>query len=159
MVAPEDSETGETEIVFEAHSGEDGVVPVEHAGDATAEHDAEEGAEGSAAYRRVEIPVIVAPLVVDGDLVNYAFVSVELEIAPGHDAWEAREQTAYLRDAMLRAAHERPLNLPGDPAALDMETASRVWTAAATDVLGEGVVGSLHIVSSDVRYPQLAGGR
>lgn len=150
--------TGETEVVYANGSriaDEDGHAAVQdHA--APAEHGKSAADEET---RLVDLPIVVAPLVVDGELVNYAFVSMQLEVAPGHDPWRVREQAAYLRDAMLRAAHRRPVNPPDDPGAVDPETAARVWIAAAEQVLGEGAVAGLHIVGADVRYPELAGGR
>lgn len=155
----EDSESGETEIVYDSHSDESGHEDGEAADDhaAPASH-APEDASGEDP-QIVEMPIVVAPIVVDGELVNYAFVTARLDVTDGHDPWAVREQTAYIRDSMLRAAHAEPLNDAGNAANINRDTANRVWTAAANRVLGEGVVGGVFVVTSDVRYPQLAGGR
>jgi hypothetical protein len=165
LAVPLGSTTGETEVVLDGRHGllpEDGHdAPAEHAEAESGDHPPAggNGAPDEASDRLVDMPIIVAPLVVDGELKNYAFVTMQLDIAPGHDPWRVRSQAAYLRDAMLRAAHEQPVNPPHDSGSIDPEIATRVWTAAAERVLGDGVVGGLHIVGADIRYPELTGGR
>ncbi len=123
------------------------------------ESHAETDAKAADSSRQIEMPVIVAPIVVDGRLRNYAFVGVRLDVSEGRDPWAVRARTAYLRDAMLRAAHAQPLNDPGDAGGINPERASRVWTTAANAVLGEGAVKSVSVLDVDLRYPDLAGGR
>ncbi|GEM_PF-4176838 len=118
-------------------------------------HDAP--AEVDDSPRLVDLPIIVAPVIVDGELFNYAFVSTRLTIADGHDPWEVREQIAYLRDAMLRDAHTYPVNVPDHSGEIDPESAKRVWTASADRVLGAGVVENVEVLASDIRYPDLVG--
>lgn len=108
--------------------------------------------------RIVEMPILVTPVIVNGQLVNYAFVAAQLSVSEGHDPLAVRARVAYLRDAMVRAAHRRPLNDP-DRRSINPETAARVWTTAANQVLGEGVVEGVRVISSDLRVRELAGGR
>lgn len=130
-------------------------APVEHHA-AAPEH---EPAETVAADPRiVEMPILVTPVIVNGQLVNYAFVAAQLSVSEGHDPLAVRARVAYLRDAMVRAAHRRPLNDP-DRRSINPETAARVWTTAANQVLGEGVVEGVRVISSDLRVRELAGGR
>lgn len=107
----------------------------------------------------IDMPIIVAPIVVDGRLVNYAFVSLRLDIADGRDPWKVREKTTYLRDAMIRAAHSEPLNDPDNPSQINREKAARVWMAAANRVLGDEAVREVRISNADIQHPDLAARR
>ncbi len=65
---------------------------------------ATKGGEASAdASRSMDAPYLAVPVVRDGRLLNYLFVSIRIEIAPGVDVWRTREQAHFLRDALVRA--------------------------------------------------------
>ena len=70
----------------------------------------EEGAATSA--RSMDAPYLAVPVVRDGQLVNYLFVSIRIEIAPGVDLWRTRERAHFLRDALVRASHANELADP-----------------------------------------------
>ena len=61
----------------------------------------EKGGEAEAAdtSRSMDAPYLAVPVVRDGVLVNYLFVSIRIEIAPGVDLWRTRERAHFLRDA------------------------------------------------------------
>ena len=106
-----------------------------------------EGAEAGSG-RTMDAPYLAVPVVRDGRLVNYLFVSVRFEIAQGVDLWRTREQAHFLRDALVRACHANQLASADDPNALDQARAIEVFRATAVQVLGERVVGRVSIISS-----------
>jgi len=108
-----------------------------------------EGAEGAAtSARSMDAPYLAVPVVRDGVLVNYLFVSIRIEIAPGVDLWRTRERAHFLRDALVRASHSTDLADPEDNNALNEARAIQVYRAAAVQALGERAVGAVAIVAT-----------
>jgi len=106
-----------------------------------------EEADASSA-RSMDAPYLAVPVVRDGQLVNYLFVSVRVDIAQGVDLWRTREQAHFLRDAFVRVSHANQLASATDPNRLDEPRAIEVYRAAAIQVLGERAVRGVSIVSS-----------
>jgi hypothetical protein len=104
--------------------------------------------DATSSGRTMDAPYLAVPVVRDGRLANYLFVSVRFEIAPSVDLWRTREQAQFLRDALVRAAHANQLAMATDPNRLDEARALQVFRAAAVQVLGERAVGRVSIVSS-----------
>lgn len=108
--------------------------------------EAEEGAQTSA--RSMDAPYLAVPVVRNGNLVNYLFVSIRIEIAQGVDLWRTRERAHFLRDALVRASHSNDLVDPNDSNALNEARALEVYRAAAIQALGENAVGPITIVAT-----------
>ena len=108
---------------------------------------AEEGAEAAASSRSMDAPYLAVPVVRDGQLVNYLFVSIRVEIAQGVDLWRTRERAHFLRDALVRASHANDLADLSDNNALNDARAVEVYRAAAIQALGERAVGGVSIVA------------
>jgi hypothetical protein len=96
----------------------------------------------------MDAPYLAVPVVRDGVLANYLFVSIRVEIANGVDLWRTREQAHLLRDALVRASHAHDLSDPNDPNALNQPLAIEVYRAAAVAALGERAVGGVSIVAT-----------
>jgi hypothetical protein len=118
-------------------------------------HGAEKGeaAEGEEAdpaltSRSMDAPYLAVPVVRDGELVNYLFVSIRIEIEPSVDLWRTRERAHFLRDALVRASHGNDLADPQDNNALNEARAIQVYRAAAIQALGERAVGAVSIVAT-----------
>src|SRR5690606_6897383 len=114
---------------------------------------AEEGPTVSA--RSMDAPYLAVPVVRDGQLVNYLFVSLRIEISPSVDLWRTRERAHYLRDALVRASHSADLADPHDNNALNEARAVEVYRAAAIAALGERAVAGVSIVAT---YSSQGGG-
>lgn len=126
------------------------------AGHAAAQPSAKsKGDDSAATSRSMDAPYLAVPVVRDGQLVNYLFVSVRFDISPSVDLWRTREQAHYLRDALVRASHQTPLADPRDDNLLNEARALEVFRATAARVLGERTVRSVSIVSS---YSSRGGG-
>lgn len=106
------------------------------------------GEEGEVGARSMDAPYLAVPVVRDGTLVNYLFVSVRVEISNGVDLWRTREQAHFLRDALVRASHSTDLSDPADPNRLNEPRAIEVYRAAAAATLGERAVSRVTIVAS-----------
>ncbi|GAM99470.1 hypothetical protein U91I_03124 [alpha proteobacterium U9-1i] len=107
-----------------------------------------EGAEAGESGRSMDAPYLAVPVVRDGQLVNYLFVSIRIDIPQGVDLWRTRENAHFLRDALVRASHANQLSDPNDPNHLNEALALQVFRAAAVQTLGERAVGRISIVST-----------
>ena len=108
--------------------------------------EAEGGAQTTA--RSMDAPYLAVPVVRNGHLVNYLFVSIRIEIAQGVDLWRTRERAHFLRDALVRASHSNDLVDPNDSNVLNEARAIEVYRAAAIQALGETAVGPITIVAT-----------
>jgi hypothetical protein len=108
--------------------------------------EAEDGAQTTA--RSMDAPYLAVPVVRNGHLVNYLFVSIRIEIAQGVDLWRTRERAHFLRDSLVRASHSNDLVDPNDSNALNEARALEVYRAAAIQALGENAVGPITIVAT-----------
>jgi len=108
----------------------------------------EEGEDAANTSRTMDAPYLAVPVVREGHLVNYLFVSIRIEIAQGVDLWRTRERAQFLRDALVRASHANDLSDPNNNNALNEARAIAVYRAAAVQALGEQAVGGVSIVST-----------
>src|ERR1700683_725530 len=67
----------------------------------------------------VDLSPVPLPVVVGGRLVNYVFVYVRINLAPGGDTPRWRDKEPYFRDALVRLGHRTPFTVPGDYTRLD----------------------------------------
>jgi hypothetical protein len=102
----------------------------------------------STTARSMDAPYLAVPVVRDGRLVNYLFVSLRIEIAPQVDLWRTRERAHFLRDALFRASHSIDLADPDNNNALNETLALQVYRTAAIQALGERAVGPIQIVAT-----------
>ena len=109
----------------------------------------EAGEEGEQlSSRSMDAPYLAVPVVRDGQLVNYLFVSIRIEISPSVDLWRTRERAHFLRDALVRASYSAGLADPANSTALDEARALETYRAAAVAALGERAVGGVSIVAT-----------
>jgi len=97
--------------------------------------------------RSMDAPYLAVPVVREGRLVNYLFVSIRIEISPNVDLWRTRERAHFLRDALVRASHSADLADPANHNALNEARALDVYRAAAVQALGERAVRAVSIVA------------
>jgi hypothetical protein len=105
--------------------------------------------EEAAADRKVVAPNVVTPVVRDGKLVNYLFVTVEVELADGANATQLRDRVQFLRDSLLRASHRTVLADPADDRRLNYAAAKPVFAAAANEALGAQNIKKVNIATVD----------
>ena len=57
----------------------------------------------------VQVPVVLMPVSdASGNLINYAYILVELKIAKSSDRWSVEERIPYIKDAFIRVLHASP---------------------------------------------------
>jgi hypothetical protein len=111
--------------------------------------------EGS---QNISISPVGLPIVVDGKVVNYVFVTIRLDLAPLVNSTKLREKEPYFRDALVRAGHRTPFTLRSDLTKVDEAKLKAVMMQEATAIAGPGAVRAVVIVSQapkTMRVPQL----
>lgn len=98
--------------------------------------------------RSMEAAYIAVPVVRQGILVNYLFVTLRVDIAPGVDLWRTREKAHFLRDALVRVAHSTSLADPSRDDQLNTQLAQATFRRAAEQTLGANAVRDLTILSA-----------
>lgn len=87
----------------------------------------------------VDITPVGLPIVVEGRVVNYVFVSVRLWARAGTDVTELRTKEPEFRDALVRAGHRRPFVVAGDANRVDEAAVIRAISADAARIAGRPV--------------------
>ncbi|MFN3228526.1 MAG: hypothetical protein ACK41P_01590 [Asticcacaulis sp.] len=114
-------------------------APVAHAGGGGGEKKAEDAF--------VKLAPMALPVVQNGRVVNYVFVSIKVMLAPTADSTKLREKEPYFRDALVRAGHRTPFSIPGDDYKLDETKIKAVLTAEGNRIAGAKVVSGVQIES------------
>ena len=86
----------------------------------------------------LEMPMLVAPVTVNGRLYHYAYMRVLLKAKDGSTADKARDKVPYIVDAMLRETHRESIALNGDPAAIDGDSLKKRLLVADESIMGAG---------------------
>ena len=94
----------------------------------------------------VDLAPAPLPIVVNGRLVNYVFVYMRINLAPGADLPRWRDKEPYFRDALVRLAHRTPFTWPGDFTRIDQARLKAALFQAAVAITGPGVVTSVEIL-------------
>lgn len=105
------------------------------------------GGGGSSEPPMISLLSVGLPVIAEGRVRNYVFLGVRLHVAPNHNLAQLRLKEPYLRDALVKAAHRTPFTVAGDYSRLDPAAVNRVLTAAATSLLGRGVITRVEVVS------------
>ena len=90
---------------------------------------------------------VALPIVVEGRVVNYVFVTLRLELAPLANSNRLREREPYFRDALIRAAHRTPFTLASDLTKIDEARLKTTLLKEAQSIAGPGAVRSITIVN------------
>jgi flagellar basal body-associated protein FliL len=108
----------------------------------------------------VDLQPVALPIVSNGKLVNYVFVSLRLNLASSANAQKLREKEPFFRDALVRAAHRTPFNTATDLQSVDVGRLTASVMRDAATIAGPGAVRSVAVTSqaprAHIRPPQLA---
>ena len=102
--------------------------------------------------RYVNVSSVGLPVIAQGQLVNYVFVNVRLNLADNANTVHWREREPLFRDALVRAAHRTPFTLPNDYQKIDAARLSAAMMREATAITGPGVIRSVVVTSQTARH-------
>jgi hypothetical protein len=91
----------------------------------------------------VTMPTILAPMVADSRLENYAYITIVLKPATPAGVLTIREKVPFLQDAFLRELNGAPIVKADDPKLVDEEALKPRLLARVNQVLPAGTVAEL----------------
>ena len=80
---------------------------------------AEEQTIGAPRTPSIDMPILVAPVVVNGEMHHYVYLGVTLQLADDNHKSELLEKIPYLQDAFLREVHGPSIAYNNDPSIVD----------------------------------------
>jgi hypothetical protein len=104
----------------------------------------------------VEVGPVALPIVLQGKLRNYVFVTLRLHLAPGADPSYWNDREPYLRDAMVRAGHRTPFVIPNEWMRLDEPALARSMLKEANQFAGPGVFTRVEVIKTSPQRRAIA---
>ncbi len=99
----------------------------------------------------LSMPGVGLPVITEGRLRNYVFVSLRLHLGGSATPETMRTKEAYLRDALVRAGHRTPFVVADDWTRIDPAALSASLVRSAATIAGRGSVTRVEIVSQAPR--------
>ena len=99
----------------------------------------------------VDLQPVGLPIVAKGQLINYVFVYVRINLTSAANAARWREKEPFFRDALVRAGHRTPFTLAGDLGAVDVPKLTAALTRDASAIAGAGQIRSVVVTSQAPR--------
>ncbi|WP_296595855.1 hypothetical protein [Phenylobacterium sp.] len=121
---------------------------------ATAAHAAEgkkEGGDKGDVGQYVDLQPVGLPIVRQGQVVNYIFVSVRINLTSAANAAKLREKEPYFRDALVRAGHRTPFTDPKNLAQINVPMLTAAMAREAARIAGPGQVLSVAVTQQAPR--------
>ncbi|WP_309643382.1 hypothetical protein [Phenylobacterium sp.] len=95
----------------------------------------------------VDLSPVALPVVVDGKLVNYVFVSVRVLLSTSANTAKLREREPYFRDALVRAGHRTPFTSAKDYTSVDEAKLQAAMMREAVAIAGSKDIKSVSILN------------
>lgn len=106
----------------------------------------------------VEMPILVAPMVEDGKLVSYAYVSHTIVATSPAAAIDVRAHAPFIQDAYVRDMNAMPLATGDKAEPVDRKALAARLLAIAARVVGSGKVASVKLTQIQISLVQSPGG-
>ena len=100
----------------------------------------------------VDISPVALPIIENGRLINFVFVTLRLDLNPSANAVALRDKEPYFRDALVRAAHRMPFVRPGDFNLLDEGKLKAAMYREAVAIAGPGKIKSVAVLSQTAQH-------
>jgi hypothetical protein len=104
----------------------------------------------------VALATVAIPLIFDGQIVNYVFVSVKLDLTAHADVKALRDKEPFFRDALVRAAHRTPFVRAGDYNHVDDNRLKRELYRQATAIVGPGLIQGVEVLDETPQHLRAA---
>jgi len=100
----------------------------------------------------VTLSPVALPIVVDGRLANYIFVTVKVELTRSADETALRDKEPYFRDALVRAAHRTPFVLRYDYNHIDVARLRAVMLREAGAITGPNIIRDVVVIEQTPQH-------
>lgn len=104
-----------------------------------------ERAPGTPGVPTVGMPILIAPVIVNGELDHYVYLTVSLKLNDGNQRTMVSEKIPYLQDAFLREVHGPSIARNNDPSIVDEAALLARLMRVCETVVGAGVVKTIEI--------------
>jgi hypothetical protein len=94
----------------------------------------------------VEMPYLIAPVVVDGTLYANAYISNQIIATSPAATIVVRDKLAFIQDAFVRDVNAAPIGKPADPATVDASALAARLLSDVKRIVGPGQVNSVQII-------------
>jgi flagellar basal body-associated protein FliL len=108
-------------------------------------HAAEEKKGEAPKSQTIALEAVALPVIVNGRLLNYVFVSIRLDLGPKADGAAVRAKEQYLRDDLVRTGHRAAFTRLDDYTRVDEGKVKAELMRFAPTVVGPGVIQSITI--------------
>ncbi|MDB5426966.1 MAG: hypothetical protein JWR47_3092 [Phenylobacterium sp.] len=99
----------------------------------------------------VDLQPVAMPIVIDGQLVNYVFVYVRINLTSGADVIKLRDREPAFRDALIRDGHRTPFVVPGNWERIDEAKLAAALSRDAAVIAGPGALSSVVVTAQAPR--------
>ena len=93
----------------------------------------------------IQMESVALPVIVNGALLNYVFVSIRLELMPMADGAAVRAKEQFFRDDLVRTGHRTPFTRLDDYTRLDEAKVRAEILRIAPSIIGPGRLKSVVI--------------
>jgi hypothetical protein len=100
----------------------------------------------------VKLSPVGLPIVVEGHVVNYVFVTVVVDLTPSADVIAIREKEPAFRDALVRDAHRTPFVIPGDYNHLDKDKLKAAMFRDAQAIAGARAIKGIEVTNETAQH-------
>ena len=105
------------------------------------------GSGPAAVGQYVDLQPVGLPIIVRGQLVNYVFVYIRINLTAGADASALRDKEPYFRDALVRDAHRTPFTVATDYNRVDEARLTTTLLREAQAIAGPGAIRNVVVTS------------
>jgi hypothetical protein len=102
-------------------------------------------ADPQPAPQTIALEAVALPIIVDGQLLNYVFCSIRLDLYPNADGAKVRAKEEYFRDDLVRMGHRSPFTRKDDYTKVDEARVRAEILRVAPSLVGPGVIRSATI--------------
>ncbi len=95
----------------------------------------------------VDLSAVAIPIVVSGQLVNYVFVTLRINLTAQASSSKLRAKAPYFRDALVKAAHRTPFTKADNYLVVDDAKLKAAMMREATAIAGPGNIREIVITS------------
>ena len=104
-------------------------------------------AQNKEAGQFVDLAPVAVPIVVaNGQLVNYVFVYIRINLTPQANLAAMRDKEPYFRDALVKLGHRTPFTRPDDYTQLDIARLKVSLYQAAAAIAGPDMIANIQIL-------------
>jgi hypothetical protein len=100
----------------------------------------------------VKLSTLALPIVVEGRVLNYVFVTVKVDLTPSANAVALRDKEPAFRDALVRDAYRTPFVVAGNYNKLDEVRLKAVFIRDAATIAGPGQVRGIEVLNQQAQH-------